>query len=63
MMWLEELISHYQIDISKVSKVNQDNINQIKQFLDEWKLMRNKRLKREITYAEYIKWKLTYEVK
>ena len=63
MMWLEELISHYQIDISKVSKVNQDNINQIKQFLDEWKLMRNKRLKREITYAEYIEWKLTYEVK
>lgn len=62
-MWLEELISHYQIDISKVSKVNQDNINQIKQFLDEWKLMRNKRLKREITYAEYIEWKLTYEVK
>ena len=63
MMWLEELIPHYQIDISKVPKVNQDNINQIKQFLDEWELMGNKRLKREITYAEYIEWKLTYEVK
>ena len=62
MMWLEELIPHYQIDISKVPKVNQDNINQIKQFLDEWELMGNKRLKREITYAEYIEWKLTYEV-
>lgn len=62
MMWLEELIPHYQIDISKVPKVNQDNINQIKQFLDEWELMRNKRLRREITYAEYIEWKLTYEV-
>ena len=62
MMWLEELIPHYQIDISKVPKVNQDNINQIKQFLDEWELMKNKRLRREITYAEYIEWKLTYEV-
>ena len=54
MMWLEELIPHYQIDISKVHKVNQDNINHIKQFLDEWELMKNKRLKREITYTEYI---------
>lgn len=43
MMRLEELIPHHQIDISKVHKVNQDNINHIKQFLDEWELMKNKR--------------------
>src|SRR5574344_1773237 len=51
LMWLEELIPKYQIDISKVPIIN------------EWNIMREKRNKREITYEEYIEWKLTYEVK
>lgn len=63
LMWLEELIPRYQIDLSNIPNINDDNINQIKRFLNEWELMRNKRYKREISYEEYIEWKLTYEVK
>ena len=63
LMWLEELIPKYQIDISKVPNINDKNIVMFKQFINEWNVMREKRNKREITYEEYIEWKLTYEVK
>src|SRR5574344_1200900 len=63
LMWLEELIPKYQIDISKVTNINDENIVMFKQFINEWNVMREKRNKREITYEEYIEWKLTYEVK
>ena len=63
LMWLEELIPKYQIDISKVPNINDENIVMFKQFINEWNVMREKRNKRAITYEEYIEWKLTYEVK
>ena len=63
LMWLEELIPKYQIDISKVPNINDENIVMFNQFINEWNVMREKRNKREITYEEYIEWKLTYEVK
>ena len=63
LMWLEELIPKYQIDVSKVPNINDENIVMFKQFINEWNVMREKRNKREITYEEYIEWKLTYEVK
>lgn len=62
LMWLEEIIPRYQIDLSKVPNINKDNINQIKDFIKIWDEMRSKRFKREISYIEYTEWKLTYEV-
>ena len=61
-MWLEEIIPRYYIDLSKVPNINENNIIIIKKFINEWERMRNKRLKREISYIDYIEWKLTYEV-
>ena len=63
LLWLEELIPRYQIDLSRVPNINEDNILYIRNFIDEWDLMRSKRYRREISYEEYIEWKLTYEVK
>lgn len=62
-LWLEELIPKYQIDISKVSNINEFNVDRLRKFIADWDLMRNKRLNREISYEEYIEWKLNYEVK
>ena len=62
LMWLEELIPKYQIDISKVPNINDENIVMFKQFINEWNVMREKRNKREITYEEYIEWKLNFEL-
>ena len=40
LMWLEELIPKYQIDISKVPNINDENIVMFKQFINEWNIMR-----------------------
>ena len=40
LMWLEELIPKYQIDISKVANINDENIVMFKQFINEWNVMR-----------------------
>ena len=63
LMWLEELIPKYQLDLSKVPNINDKNILLMKSFLDDWDNMRNKRNNKEISYHDYIEWKLTYEVK
>ena len=63
LMWLEELLSNYHIDLSDVSSVKNNTILELKKFLDEWNIMRNKRMKREISYNDYIDWKLNYKIK
>ena len=35
----------------------------INKFINEWKEIKEKRLNHEITYEEYIEWKLQYEFK
>ena len=40
LMWLEELIPKYQIDISKVPNINDENIVMFKQFINEWRCCR-----------------------
>ena len=63
LMWLEELLPNYHIDLSDVSSVKNNTILELKMFLDEWNIMRNKRMKREISYNDYIDWKLNYKIK
>ena len=62
LMWMEELIPNYVIDISKVAKVDDKYTTFIRKAIEEWNIMRNKRLKREISYEEYIEWKLNYKL-
>ncbi|MDY6072146.1 MAG: helix-turn-helix transcriptional regulator [Bacilli bacterium] len=59
-MWLEELLPNYQIDLSNVYYVDEKQMVIIRNFINEWNLIRNKRQKREITYNDYINWKLNY---
>lgn len=54
LMWLEELIPNYYINFSDVPNINELYIVTIKKFYDEWNIMRNKQIKREISYKEYI---------
>ncbi len=58
LMWLEELIPNYHIDLSDVPKIENNTI-----FVMKRNIMRNKRSRREISYKDYIEWKLNYEVK
>ena len=40
LMWLEELLPHYQIDLSRIPSINDDNIIKFKEFINEWEEMR-----------------------
>lgn len=62
-MWMEELIPNYVIDVSKVPRVDEYYIDVVKKSLEEWTDMRIKRLRKEISYEDYIEWKLNYEIK
>jgi len=62
LLWLEELIPNYHIDLSDVPYVDEKQIVCIRNFINEWDIMRSKRQKREITYNEYINWKLNYKL-
>lgn len=62
LMWLEELIPNYIIDISKVVNVDEYYSKTIITAIKGWNVMRTKRLRKEITYEEYIEWKLNYEL-
>ena len=63
LLWMEELIPNYSIDISKVPRVNDYYINLLKKSLNEWNNIKAKKLRKEISYEEYIEWKLNYEIK
>ena len=62
LMWLEELLPRYQIDLSRIPSINDDNIIKFKEFINEREEMRTKRFKREISYEQYVEWKLNLEV-
>ena len=62
LMWLEELFPRYKIDLSRIPSINDDNIIKFKEFINQWEEMRTKRFKREISYEQYVEWKLNLEV-
>ena len=62
-MWMAELIPNYVIDVSKVPRVDEYYIDVVKKSIEEWTDMRIKRLRKEISYEDYIEWKLNYEIK
>lgn len=62
LLWLEELMPNYQIELVPFSNLYCKNNLNINNFLDEWEKMRLKRKKRYISYEEYIDWKLNYSI-
>ena len=62
LLWMEELIPNFKIDTSKFPNLNYGNNTLLKNFINEWNIKIAKRKNREISYEDYIEWKLTYEV-
>lgn len=62
LMWLEELIPSINIELSDTKNLNEMDILKIQKGIHEWNLMKSKRQQREISYKEYIEWKLTFNI-
>ena len=45
LIWLEELMPNYRIDFCDVPNINNNDILVIKNYVKEWNLMKNKRLR------------------
>lgn len=63
LFWLEEYIPNYRLDLSQINNINDPKIKVLLESLIEWKKQKNKRDNHEITYEEYLNWKLNYEIK
>lgn len=62
-MWLEELYPKMNVDLAMSEQLQNKADALIGNFIKEWQQMKQKREKREISYEEYIEWKLTFEMK
>ena len=62
LMWLEELLPNYNVDLYNVPNINEENILLLKRCITEWNYMKMKRAKREISYEDYMEWKLNYSI-
>lgn len=62
-MWLEELYPKMNINLAMSEQLQNKADALISNFIKEWHQMKQKREKREISYEEYIEWKLTFQMK
>lgn len=63
LLWMEELYPNSFKYFEIVEKYPKDKERVMMRFSDEWKEMREKRINKEITWSEYIEWKLNYHIK
>ena len=63
LLWMEEMYPRMDIDLDIPEYFPPKRDKKLGKFMREWKVIREKRYNHEITYDEYIEWKLQYEYK
>lgn len=63
LLWMEEMYPRMDIDLDIPGYFPLKRDKKLGKFMREWKVIREKRCNHEITYDEYIEWKLQYEYK
>lgn len=61
--WLEELYPKINVDLELSEQLQNKTDALVDNFIKLWKEMKQKRKNREISYEEYIEWKLTFEMR
>ena len=61
LIWLEELIPNIKVELQDLKQYKDNDLIIIQKGIHEWNLMKSKRQRREISYKEYIEWKLTHD--
>ena len=61
--WLEELYPKINVDLELPEQFQNKTDALVDNFIKLWKEMKEKRKNREISYEEYIEWKLTFEMR
>lgn len=63
LLWMDEMYPRMNIELNIDSYYLSIENSKINKFINAWKEIKEKRLNREITYEEYIEWKLQYKLK
>ena len=63
LLWMEEMYPRMDIDLDIPEYFPLKRDKKLGKFMRDWKVIRGKRYNHEITYDEYIEWKLQYEYK
>ena len=61
LLWMEEMYPRMNIDLGLSETIPKENENKLKRFFEEWNVMKEKRANLELSYDDYVEWKLQYD--
>ena len=61
LLWMEELYPRMNIDLGLSETIPKESENKLKRFFEEWNVMKEKRANLELSYDDYVEWKLQYD--
>ena len=61
LLWMEELYPRMNIDLGLSESLPKESDIKLKRFFDEWNVMKEKRTNLELSYDDYVEWKLQYD--
>jgi len=61
LLWMEELYPRMNIDLGLSEVIPKESENKLKRFFEEWNVMKEKRANLELSYDDYVEWKLQYD--
>ena len=61
LLWMEELYPRMNIDLGLSESLPKESDIKLKRFFEEWNAMKEKRTNLELSYDDYVEWKLQYD--
>ena len=61
LLWMEELYPRMNIDLELSESLPKESDIKLKRFFEEWNAMKEKRVDLELSYDDYVEWKLQYD--
>ena len=61
LLWMEELYPRMNIDLGLSESLPKESDIKLKRFFEEWNVMKEKRANLELSYDDYVEWKLQYD--
>ena len=61
LLWMEELYPRMNINLGLSELLPKESDIKLKRFFEEWNVMKEKRANLELSYDDYVEWKLQYD--
>ena len=61
LLWMEELYPRMNINLGLSESLPKESDIKLKRFFEEWNVMKEKRANLELSYDDYVEWKLQYD--